>query len=482
MRTVGYARVSSREQAENSCALEQQIARLQKEGGANEILYDVASGSKDDRPNFKKLLTLVREGVIHRVIVSRLDRLSRSVPTIRKTVDEFEKFGVEFVSLGERIDTSTSIGKFQINLLASLAEMEVDRLSERVQHGWQHFRDKAKAFNPPFGYKKVGDRFELDHTEFLCLTENNKTMTKAQIARDIIAIFFAVKSLRGTIREINTKYGIARFNYDKGGGFIVRGVFRWSPGGLSNWLKNPVLLGHTCYLKKKNNQQLDQSQWNIHYDTHPDHKVITEQESSEIASILSNNERLRGFGTSQQRHPLAGLVYCSECRSTHYSQTGSRGKTPGYNYYFQCKNSTLKACPQKKMIRMEVVEDAVVKALTARANEMIDDTLDTQKLLVPNQRLHELQQQLKGLESLGFNPALEQAKREIKNQIKNIEKQQELSVKERFANRDLLIQVFSNPDFWHSIPDLKEKTRIIQELVTAVWVRDGKIQDIVLAD
>lgn len=482
MRIVGYARVSSREQADNSHALEQQIARLNKEGGATEIFEDVASGSKNDRPSFKKLMALVKQGMVNRVVVTRLDRLSRSVPTIRQAIDEFEKSGVDFVSLGEKIDTSTSVGKFQINLLASLAEMEVDRLSERVKHGWQHFRDKGKAFQPPFGYKKIGDKFELDYSEFLCLLETKETMTKAQVARDIIDIFFNVRSLRAAIREINTKYGIVRFNYDKGGGVIVRGLFRWSPGGLSNWLNNPTLLGHICYLKKKNNQQLDQSQWDIHYDTHPNHKLITEQESSEIASILSNNRQLRGFGTSQQRHPLAGLVFCAECRATHYSQSGTRGKTPGYNYYFQCKNYLLRACSQKKMIRMEIVEDAVVKALTSRASEIVDNTLDTSKVIVPNQRLQELQHQLIGLESLGLNPALEKAKREIKNQIKNIEKQHELSIKEKFSNQELLIQVFSDPNFWHSIPDLTEKTRIVQALVTEIWVRDGKVQDIVLAD
>lgn len=480
MRIVGYARVSSREQAENSHALEQQKDRLKREGGVSEILEDVASGSKDDRPSFKKLMDLVKEGKVHRVVVTRLDRLSRSVPTSRKVIDEFQKFGVDFVSLGESIDTSTSIGKFQINLLASLAEMEVDRLSERVKHGWQHFRDNARAINPPFGYRKVGDKFELDHSEFLCLIDGLRPMTKAEIALDMIEIFFKFQGLRAAIKEINLKYGIRRFNYDKGGGFIVRDLFRWSPTGLSTWLQNPVLRGHTCYLKVKDKKRQDPSKWDIHYNTHPEHVLLTEQQLLEMEQILSKNKQVRSFGNSEQRHPLAGLVYCAECRSSCYSVSGNRGKQPGYNFYFQCKNWRLRACTQKTMVRMEKIEDDVVQALVVRANELAT-TIDNQKTEdeVPNLRLQELEQQLKGVEALGgFNPALENAKREIRNQIKYIENQQKASASEELVTQEELVKCFSNPHFWQSKPSEKEKTRIFNYLVRAVWLKDGKVQNV----
>ncbi|MFN9886765.1 MAG: recombinase family protein, partial [Pseudanabaena sp.] len=203
---IGYARVSTREQSENSHALEQQIARL-KAAGATEIYSDVESGSKNSRPKFKQLIADCKLGRISEVIVTRLDRLTRSLVTLRKTIDQLKDAGVSLVALDDSIDTSTAVGKFHLNMLGSLAEMEVDRLSERVRHGWKHLRDRNVAMNPPFGYCKINDKHTLDHQKFLCLLSDRTEMSKAEIAQDIINAFFQERSLRGCLRVINPKYG-----------------------------------------------------------------------------------------------------------------------------------------------------------------------------------------------------------------------------------------------------------------------------------
>jgi len=104
---IGYARVSSREQSENSHALEQQIARL-RAAGAKDIYTDIESGSKNSRPKFKQLITDCKLGKISEVIVTRLDRLTRSLVTLRKTVDQFKDSGVVLRALDDSIDTSTA--------------------------------------------------------------------------------------------------------------------------------------------------------------------------------------------------------------------------------------------------------------------------------------------------------------------------------------------------------------------------------------
>lgn len=181
MRSIGYARVSTREQADVSNALEQQIERL-KAAGAGEIFNDVDSGSKDKRPAFNEVMELVRSHLIDEVVVTRLDRLTRSLPTLRKALDTFRESGVNLRALDDSIDMKTAAGKFHLNMLGALAEMEVDRLSERVRHGWQHLRDRKIAMNPPFGYAKIDDRHQLNHRPFLCLLEGHQERSKAQIA------------------------------------------------------------------------------------------------------------------------------------------------------------------------------------------------------------------------------------------------------------------------------------------------------------
>lgn len=74
MRFIVCDRVSSREQAENSHALEQQLARL-KAAGATEIITDVESGSKNDRLGFNCSMQIVPFRGCDQVVITRLDRL-----------------------------------------------------------------------------------------------------------------------------------------------------------------------------------------------------------------------------------------------------------------------------------------------------------------------------------------------------------------------------------------------------------------------
>ena len=71
---LGYVRVSSREQALNSHALEQQIARLEN-AGVDLVICDVQSGKKDNRPGLKRLLAMIERGEVSEVVITRIDRL-----------------------------------------------------------------------------------------------------------------------------------------------------------------------------------------------------------------------------------------------------------------------------------------------------------------------------------------------------------------------------------------------------------------------
>ena len=163
-RIIGYARVSSREQAEDHQALEQQIARL-KRAGATEIFVEVKSGRRDDRAKLNQLMTLVQQKQVDGVIATRLDRIARSVLKVRQCLDVFVNSDVNLVILDQSIDLSTSQGKLMVNILGSFAELEVDMLSERVKHGKQHGRNQLKACEQaPWGYVVQNSKYVLDLT------------------------------------------------------------------------------------------------------------------------------------------------------------------------------------------------------------------------------------------------------------------------------------------------------------------------------
>ncbi|BAQ63956.1 fdxN element excision recombinase XisF [Geminocystis sp. NIES-3709] len=465
---VGYCRVSKREQAENSHALEQQEKRV-REQGAEYIYCDIDSGSKDKRFNFLQLINDIENNIISEVICTRLDRLTRSLVKLKEFIKIVENNNVKLIALDDHVDTSSAVGRFQINMLGSLAEMEVDRLSERVSHGWNHLRDRKVAMNPPFGYCKVNDKFEFDMTPFLCTIHDQKEYSKYTIAQWIINTFFEVKGLRATVRKLNQYFGL--FNSSQENGYRVRYQLRFSPSGLHNYLINPVLRGHLCYLKKSK-----QKDTIIIPNQHS--PVITESQYQEIIQILSFNRERRGYGATAPVYPLSGLVFCAECRCACYSVTGNRGKTPGKNYYYQCKNWLVKGCSNKKMIRMDYLESSLINYLKQKYEELTALTLIT-KTQVIDPQITELQHQIFTLQSLPKNPAITEAIDKLELQIKELDfnqNNQDLSMKE---NQEYFKSIFSSVGFWDSL--LPEDRRdIYRKLVSKIFVKDAEIVDIIL--
>jgi DNA invertase Pin-like site-specific DNA recombinase len=485
---IGYARVSSREQAENSHALEQQIQRL-KLAGVDEIYSDVESGTRDDRNGFNLVMDLVRGQAVTEVVVTRLDRLTRSLITLRKVLEEFRAHDVNMKALDDSVDLSTAAGKFHLNMLGALAEMEVDRLAERVRHGWSHLRNRQVAMNPPFGYVKKDDKHKLDHEPFLCLLEGQEERSKAVIAREIVETFLEAKTLRQCLRIINQKYGVYVFSHNQGkhrlGGRVARDMFRFSPTGLREWLTNPVLQGHICYLKKRDGKRLPRKDWIIHYDTHPDQRLVSDDEGRKIEEILSHNHRVKGFGTTALKYPLSGLVFCGECRSACYSLTGQNnyhrakrlGIEPELNFYFQCKNWRVRACSQKKATRMEKVEEAVIQALIKRAEtvsavaEVPSDTVDSPELQALKAELAYF------LNAPGSRAAAIVA--DLRQQIEAYQQRQQVATVVSSEQRNLLLQVFGDPLYWKTLMT-DEKREIYRALVERVMIRNGQVETVEL--
>lgn len=123
----GYVRVSSRTQNPDL-----QVDAL-REFGVDKIFIDKMSGRSMDRPQFSEMMKYLRRG--DTVVVWKLDRLGRTTKGLIELFDEFEKTGIEFVSLTEQIDTTTPMGKFIVTILAGFVQMEVDLNRERCLAG-----------------------------------------------------------------------------------------------------------------------------------------------------------------------------------------------------------------------------------------------------------------------------------------------------------------------------------------------------------
>lgn len=132
---VGYARVSS-----NSQSLDIQEEALTA-AGCEKIFAEKMSGrSTTDRDQLALTLDFVREGDV--LVVTRLDRLARSVGDLHQIIEKLTAKGVAFRCLNQSgIDTDTSMGRLLIGVLSAVAAFEADIRHERQMEGVA----KAKA-------------------------------------------------------------------------------------------------------------------------------------------------------------------------------------------------------------------------------------------------------------------------------------------------------------------------------------------------
>lgn len=150
----GYARVSTEEQN-----LNMQIDAL-TQYGVEKIYKEKLTGTRKDRPQLDELLKVLRNG--DKIVVYKLDRISRSTKHLIELSELFNDLGVGFVSINDSIDTSTAMGKFFFRTMASIAELERDIISERTKSGLQAARSRGrKGGRPPKEKDKVEMAIEM---------------------------------------------------------------------------------------------------------------------------------------------------------------------------------------------------------------------------------------------------------------------------------------------------------------------------------
>src|SRR5919202_4587865 len=138
---IGYARVSTDEQN-----LDLQRDALKK-ADCKKIFEDQVSGTKDRRPGLEDALSHLRQG--DTLVVWRLDRLGRSLRHWIDTVTTLQERGIEFKSLTESIDTTTSGGKLVFHIFGALAEFEREIIRERTRAGMEAARSRGKQGGRP---------------------------------------------------------------------------------------------------------------------------------------------------------------------------------------------------------------------------------------------------------------------------------------------------------------------------------------------
>ena len=170
-RVVGLTRIST-DQDNQPYSLDAQRRAVETYVEAHawtlvDLIEEEMSGAAESRPALEKVLGMVRSGRVDVVVVTRVDRLSRTIRGLMDVVEELDRHGVELVSVTESIDTSTPGGRMFLQFLGVFAEFERRVLIERIRAGLRTKAGRGQWVGgpPPFGYRLLDRSLVIEASE-----------------------------------------------------------------------------------------------------------------------------------------------------------------------------------------------------------------------------------------------------------------------------------------------------------------------------
>lgn len=225
-RVAVYLRVSTTEQAKEGFSLDAQLDSLRayckarEWEVAQEYIDDGYSGRNIKRPAYKRMME--ENGQWDMILVVKMDRIHRNSKNFMEMMDDLRRWAKDFSSIQESLDTSSAIGRFVVDIIQRIAQLESEQIGERVYVG---MRQKASTvggilgFNAPYGYEFMDQKLIPKEGE-------------AEVVREIFYSYLGGKSA-GEISLDLTKKNVPT----KRGG-------RWSCRTISGILRNPIYCGY----------------------------------------------------------------------------------------------------------------------------------------------------------------------------------------------------------------------------------------------
>ncbi len=204
-RAIAYVRVSTSKQADDGNSISSQVNRIRdyaklrrlKLLSRDIVIDDGVSGGIPlwERPAGELLLDRIDSGKYQHIIAVKLDRLFRIVGDALDTIDYLhsEDIGVHIIDLnGQALDTSSSMGRFFITMMAALAEMERGLISERTQEGMAYLKDNHLQFTGViYGWDAKADGSivpnwkEQSHIDYMAWQMKTNGMSATSVARSM---------------------------------------------------------------------------------------------------------------------------------------------------------------------------------------------------------------------------------------------------------------------------------------------------------
>ena len=332
-----YVRVSTEEQAINGDSLRTQREELTRYAINNGFhiygIYedDGFSATNLKRPALQRLLKDVEQNKINRILITKLDRLSRGVRNYYKVLDVLDEHEVFWQTIFEKYDSSTANGRLHINIMLSVAENESAQTSERIK---SVFKTKVEnkeviAGKIPIGLKKENKKLIIDEE-------------KKQVILDAFQFYKETTSAYQTFQKLDLKYPELQLNYMRTYRILTNklyiGIKETRYGDVENFC--PSLIDSTTF---ENTQRL-----------------------------LQKNARKKSANNSDG-YLFQGILKCAECGYTLGGKFYSKN-VESSRYYYICKrhHSSLK-CSCGKNFNEQKIEQKLLQEFKIQLKKYISD-------------------------------------------------------------------------------------------------------------
>lgn len=375
------------------------------------------SGGNIDRPAFQEFLKDCSNGVYERLIIYKLDRISRSIADFSKLLEFFIQNNIEIVSVSENLDLSTSVGALIAKILVVFAEYERELDIERTNEAIIAMI-KQKLY--PFGGRKLALGYKKENKK-LVVDEREKP-----IYNDLKETFFKTKSLNQTYVDMLLKYPKEH----------------WSVAKVTQALKNPIYLGGLMF----------KDEW--YPDTHE--PLLTQKEYDKIQKLMKEQSRER-----KHIYLYKGLVYCSKCNSLMICRCAYNKNGHLYLYYTctHCHRSIseIKVSEQIKFVDLAIQSNPIIvqdikKEYQTKLNQLQRQytTLTTKQNEMIEAYMHD---ELTKSQYIEVCKKIDKDKAPIKKEINKINRDIKLRSEETFkgssdTNKYLLIHKAVDKIYW----------------------------------
>ena len=350
-----YPRVSTEDQSRFGHSLDEQECKLKQlcEFKGYEIykIYreEGVSAKNTNRPKFQEMIEDMKNGKINKIIVYKLDRLTRSIQDLEVICSMLEEYNCELESVAEEINTGNANGKFFIRMLTILAQLEIERTSERTKFGLVGAIKKGHIpSRAPLGYKREDKKLVINHIE-------------EEVVRRIFNMYLEGESVCSICQTFNEENVLNR---------------HWATTTVDKLLSNQIYIGNMEYNKrKKENIQLFENVVPAIIDKTTFAMVQKRKEKN-----LKNYKRKRTYIFMQK-------IYCPRCHKIMGGES-STSHTGDKHIYYKCNNC-------KKRISEKKIEKSLMKFL----NDMLDFFLIIDNSFKPSMN-HDIDNEIKRYDKL----------------------------------------------------------------------------------